>query len=100
MSLSKQSLENGKTVKIVMPESFDFSIHKEFRQAYESNPQIKHYVIDLGKTRYLDSSALGMLMQLREATGEHDEAIRIVNAKDNVSEMLHIANFDEMTKIN
>jgi len=100
MSLSVQSSENGKAVKIVMPECFDFSTHIEFRQVYENNPEAKHYVLDMGKTLYLDSSALGMLLQLREVTGGDNEGIEIINARDHVSEVLKIANFDKMMIIN
>jgi HptB-dependent secretion and biofilm anti anti-sigma factor len=100
MSLSVTTLENENAIKIVMPECFNFSIHREFRQVYENNPRTMRYVIDLAKTLYLDSSALGMLLQLREATGELDNAIRIINARDNVNEVLQIVNFDKMMQIN
>ena len=64
MSLSTTVSPDGSTVTIAISGRFDFGIHREFRNAYEkaevksANPK---YVVDLGGTEYMDSSALGML---------------------------------------
>ena len=100
MSIEVIKLEDDKCVRLVMPERFDFNLHREFREAYENNPDSQSYVIDFEKTEYLDSSALGMLLQLWEVTGGHEKGVNIINARDNVSEVLNIANFDRLMQIN
>lgn len=99
MSVSTRVSENGNIMTINMPSRFDFSIHYDLRKAYEDNNELKNFVIDLGNTSYMDSSALGMLLQLKEHVGETDQAIKLINAKPNIKEILKIANFDKLMTI-
>jgi anti-anti-sigma factor len=55
--------------------------------------------VDLGRTNYVDSSALGMLLLLREHAGGDDANIRIVNANDEIRKILTISNFDRLFKV-
>ena len=70
---------------------FDFKSHKEFRNACTKLVDGSPCVIDLSDTTYLDSSALGMLLMLRD---DHRE-VRIVNCPDEVREVLKMANFQD-----
>ena len=48
---------------------FQFDSHREFRSAYEpyiADPAMRVVVVDFSGVDYLDSSALGMLLLLRE----------------------------------
>ena len=79
---------------------FDFSAHQEFRDAYEksaSNPE--GYVVDMSETTYLDSSALGMLLLLRDHAGGDNSAIEIVNCNSDVKKILTISNFEQLFTI-
>ena len=93
------SIENGKTVLIKIKGRFDFDVHKEFRDAYEnasvsvSDPK---YVVDLMETEYMDSSALGMLLLLRDHAGSDRSRVSIVNCDKVTKEVLDIANFDKL----
>ena len=100
MGIEVIRLNEDNRVKLIMPERFDFNLHREFREAYEGNPDSRNFIIDFEKTEYLDSSALGMLLQLWEVAGGNQCGINIVNARDNVSEVLSIANFDQLMQIN
>lgn len=76
---------------------FDFSMHQDFRKVSEQDAVgVKSIIIDLGRTEYVDSSALGMLLVLRDKVGDHQAAIRIVNARPDVKKILQIANFDKL----
>lgn len=78
-------------VTIYVDGRFDFNCHQQFRRAYEGFPGMREYVVDLSATEYLDSSALGMLLVLREQAGR--AKLRIVNCKPAVRRILDIANF-------
>ena len=87
----------GGTLTIQVGGRFDFNCHREFRSSYGHPGPIDEYVVDLGSTEYLDSSALGMLLVLREE-GQHAR-IRIVNSRPAVRRILEIANFNTLFTI-
>lgn len=79
---------------------FDFSAHQEFRDAYEKVSQDpKGYVVDMKETTYLDSSALGMLLLLRDHAGGDNSHIEIVNCNPDVKKILTISNFEQLFTI-
>jgi anti-anti-sigma factor len=85
------------TLEISISGRFDFSIHQNFRKITQQiNTSVKMIVIDLSDTDYMDSSALGMLLVLRDKVNENKEAIVIKNVKEDVRKILQIANFDKL----
>lgn len=81
---------------------FNFEMHSQFRTAYQSeagDKKKKRYVIDLTGTEYIDSSALGMLLLLREEAGGNEADIEIVNARPEIRKILETANFQRLFKI-
>lgn len=79
---------------------FDFSAHQDFRSAYEdvgANPN--SYAIDMTDATYLDSSALGMLLLLRDHAGGDEALIKIVNCNEDVKKILVISNFGRLFTI-
>jgi anti-anti-sigma factor len=81
---------------------FDFSIHRDFRSNYESiinADQVNELEVDLHGVDYIDSSALGMLLLLREkAMAKHIE-MKLLNPKDAVRQVLEVANFGRLFHI-
>jgi len=76
---------------------FDFSLHQDFRKLSENDANtVRKISIDLARTDYIDSSALGMLLILRDKVDEDKDAITIINAKPDVKKILQIANFDKL----
>ena len=76
---------------------FDFSVHQDFRKASELDAAaVQTIVIDLQTTDYIDSSALGMLLIMRDKVCNDKRSIRIINAKPAVKKILQIANFDKL----
>ena len=100
MPLTTQISSDGKTITINISGRFDFNVHQEFRQAYE---QARHadtkYVVNLAETEYMDSSALGMLLLLRERAGGDKADIEIVNCSPEIKKILTISNFHQLFKI-
>jgi len=86
-----------KTLEIKISGRFDFGIHKDFRKATEqASSDVNTAIVDMGNVDYLDSSALGMLLVLRDKVGESKGAVRIKNPKPEVKKILEIANFDKL----
>lgn len=99
MSITSSESENGKVVTIHVNGRFDFATHQEFMQAYRSYARgEKRFVVDLENTEYLDSSAMGMLLQLRDYADKAGD-IELLNGNDAVQEILKIANFDKLFKV-
>lgn len=82
---------------------FDFSLHSEFRKRSEEaleTPQTRQIVVNLSRVDYLDSSALGMLLLLREkATGNDRTEVSLSGARGMVMQVLEVASFGRMFRI-
>lgn len=56
-------------------------------------------LVDLGKVAYLDSSALGMLLMLRDKARAHNRPVALANCTGSVKQVLDIANFGKLFAI-
>lgn len=100
MTISSSSSADGKELTIKVQGRFDFSALQNFRNAYETlEKPVERYVIDLRESDYLDSSALGMLLALRDYAGGDSADIKIVNCKPDVKKILVITKLDELFNI-
>ena len=100
MSIVAQVSKESDTVTIHISGRFDFNLHREFRKAAEQGKGPDTcFVIDLGGTEYVDSSALGMLLLLRERAGGENGRISIINSSPSVKKILDTANFQKLFKI-
>lgn len=100
MAITSTVSADGSHVAIHISGRFDFSSHQEFRAAYEKLPQTPaHYCVDLHDTSYIDSSALGMLLLLRDFAGGDQSSIEIVNCTSDVKKILTISNFEQLFTI-
>lgn len=75
---------------------FDFSLHRLFREAYRAHAPKMKYSVDLSSTEYLDSSALGMLLLLREHAGGDHGRVALRGATKDIRQLLNIARFDQL----
>ena len=96
MSIASQHLEHDDKVVIDIKGRFDFSMQKEFREAYRNHDPALHYIVNLTQTEYMDSSALGMLLLLRQHAGEKSDRVVLRGASEAVRKILDIANFDRL----
>ena len=84
-------------LSLQLGERFDFSIHREFHDACLGAGRVaRSYLIDLAEVTHMDSSALGMLLLLREHDGADHADIRIVNAGTELRGTLRVAGFDKL----
>lgn len=91
---------DGQALTIKINGRFDFSAHQMFRDAYDKpDTRMGAYVVDLTDTTYLDSSALGMLLLLRDYAGGDNANIHIKNCSEDVLKILSISNFGQLFKI-
>lgn len=88
---------NSLTIKIIG--KFQFPLASEFRRAYTEIDQVKEYVLDLKDSEYLDSSALGMIIALWEFVERNKSRIKIINANEEVTQILQSANFDQLVTL-
>jgi len=96
MSITSSLSSDGKVVTINVGGRFDFALHQQFLLAYKEHPRgEKEFVVDLEHADYMDSSALGMLLQLRDY-GMKSGEVRLVNGNQGIREILRIANFDKL----
>ncbi|MBE9610187.1 STAS domain-containing protein [Chitinilyticum piscinae] len=92
----------GSTGRVILSGQFDFSAHREFRQVCESliaNPEVREVLVDFQNVNYLDSSALGMLLLLKEKIGSANKTLALVNCRDAVKQVLEIACFGKIFTI-
>ena len=100
MTLTVHASQDNNEIQIRIDGRFDFSVHREFRDAYKGDGRsYQRYVVDLSQTEYMDSSALGMLLLLREHAGGDSARVIIRNPTDGIRKILGIANFDKLFEL-
>lgn len=94
--------KNGTTARLAISGRFDFSSHREFRNACDEVlqiPEIKEIEADFKHVDYLDSSALGMLLLLREKAQSANLTVSLSNCTGIVQQVLEVANFQRLFSI-
>lgn len=99
MPVTSELSPDGQQLTILISGRFDFASHQDFREAYECMGSEQRYVVDLRGTNYLDSSALGMLLLLRDHAGGDHSRIRLVNCSQDVIKILTISNFTKLFEV-
>ena len=100
MAIHTSRSDDGSKLTIRIEGRFDFSTHQMFRDAYEHGDQsVNEYVVDMSDTTYIDSSALGMLLLLRDYAGGDSAQVRIENCNNDVRRILTISNFEQLFAI-
>jgi anti-anti-sigma factor len=87
------------TVRISLSGRFDFNAHREFRGSYDaivSDAEVREIEVDLGGVDYLDSSALGMLLLLKERASSAHKSVVLSNCRGMVLQVLEVANFNKL----
>jgi len=100
MSITTEKSDDGKQVTIKIDGRFDFGSHHDFRDAYRGSSESGTlFMLDMSNTEYMDSSALGMILLLKEHAGTLGGDIKIVNASSEIKNILEIANFDKLFSV-
>jgi HptB-dependent secretion and biofilm anti anti-sigma factor len=94
--------KNGNRAVLKLAGRFDFNAHHEFRTAVDplwADPDLTAVTIDFSEVEYLDSSALGMLLMLRDKMGSAKKEVILSAVHGNVKQVLDIANFGKLFRI-
>jgi anti-anti-sigma factor len=90
---------DGMTAILVLQGRFDFNVHRDFRNGYAAllhDDAVAELVVDLGNVDYLDSSALGMLLLLRERVNAAHKKLALAHCTGMVAQVLEVANFGKL----
>ena len=97
MSLTVHHDSENDCLTLQLGERFDFSVHRDFHDAcLAPDTRARSYIVDLSDVGSMDSSALGMLLLLREHAGADQADIRIVNAGTELRSTFKVAGFDKL----
>ncbi len=96
MPLTKTKSPDSKSVTLSIDGMFDLSIQQDFRKAYESEEKTTNFIIDMGKTEYMDSAAFGMLLVFRDYLGGDKASVVVRNASADIKNSFEILQFDRM----
>lgn len=101
MPLKTQLSNDGSSTTISINGRFDFTLYKDFRYAYESglNKGCANFTINLSQTEYMDSSALGMLLVLKDRSDHENISVTIKNCNKEIKNILAISNFEKLFTI-
>jgi len=100
MPVSCNVSKEGNQVTICINQRFDFSLHQLFRDSYsQCVGRNLNYILDLSHIDYMDSSALGMILLLKDHAELHASTLVIKNPNDAVYKILEIAQFHRLMTI-
>ncbi|WP_100655646.1 STAS domain-containing protein [Alteromonas flava] len=96
MALEAMLSADEKTMIIKMDDKFDFGKVQDFRNSYSNLPEsVKTIEVDLADTEYMDSSALGMLLNMQKVLGTAISRYVISHSRPQVLKILTISRFDK-----
>ncbi|NOZ54970.1 MAG: STAS domain-containing protein [Gammaproteobacteria bacterium] len=98
MPVKANKSDDGKKLTIAVSGYFDFGVQKDFRNSYE-NSSASVFVVDMKETEHLDSSALGMLLMMREYAGGNHANITLRNCSQEIKTILSVASFQSLFNI-
>lgn len=95
MTVKTSFSENDKKYTISVDGDFNFSLLDEFRNSYSSKEAelAISIVMDMRRTLTIDSSALGMLLNMQTHLNKKDGEIKIINCNEIVGNIFTITNF-------
>ena len=99
-TISTQISDDEMDVTIHVAGRFDFSVQREFRDAYRKHEGGRAtFHVNLSGAEYMDSSAMGMLLMLQKHVDGDRSRVVIENASPAIAKVLQIANFDKLFKV-
>ena len=87
------------TSTITVTGRFVFDLHREFKDSYQQaldRPQTSLIQVDLSGVEYLDSSALGMLLLMKERVLPAGKKVALKDPSPLVLRILETANFHKL----
>ena len=100
--MQTETRNHGRVAEIQLRGRFDLTAHRVFKASYEiplTQSEVEELQIDMSGVEYLDSSALGMLLILKERAGARNKRLALVKCAGAVRRILDIANFGKLFQI-
>lgn len=96
MRVKSEISGDGAILTLRISGKFDFSLLNEFRQAYSSeSARHARVVVDFREVSSIDSSALGMLLNMQRNLDKADGEIELINCNQDIKKILKIVRFDK-----
>lgn len=92
----------GSRARLVLNGRFDFNSHVAFNQSTDSllnDAGVNELELDFEQVKYIDSSAMGMLLLLNERAKYAAKSITLLNCKGAVAQVLDLSNFHRLFNI-
>ena len=99
MTVSTRFLESDNKAVITIAGEFNFQSHKAFLKAVRSTPKASSYEVDLTEVTAVDSSALGMLLILRDIAGGDSAQVSLHGANDDLKNIFQLTKFSNLFHI-
>lgn len=100
MEIHSSVTPDNQELTLTLMGKFDYTCQQSFQTAYESViPKPSSFVVNALEVPSIDSSALGMLLLLRNYAGGDDSKVSIIKTQADVFKLLHTCNFDELFEI-
>jgi anti-anti-sigma factor len=90
------------TASLTLDSRFDMSAIAAFRRAYDgllADTDVREVVVDFSQTSFMDSSALGMLLLLRDHAGAAGKTVSLAHCNPYVMHILDVAQFGQLFPI-
>jgi anti-anti-sigma factor len=94
--------EKNDTATLHLGSWFGFHSHKQFTEAYSqllSGTILKSIEVDLSKIEHLDTSALGMLLLLRQRAITAGKTVQLVGPSNYTDKVFQLTDFDSLFEI-
>ncbi|MFO3717319.1 STAS domain-containing protein [Anaerococcus sp. ENR1011] len=90
-----EKADDIQTIKLIG--DLDVYSEDEFKSFIEEeiDPN-KDITIDLKELDYLDSTGLGMFMNIYKMVNDNDKKIKVINAKDNIEKLFRITDLTDL----
>ena len=90
-----EKTDDIQTIKLIG--DLDVYSEDEFKSFIEEEiDSNKDITIDLKELDYLDSTGLGMFMNIYKIVNDNDKEIKIINAKDNIVKLFRITDLTDL----
>lgn len=100
MDIQSALSHDGSTLTLALFGKFDYTCQQMFQSAYqEISPKPDKFILDALELQSMDSSALGMLLLLRNHAGGDEADVSIVNAKPDIIKLLETCKFNELFNV-
>lgn len=92
---------SGATAEVIIDGRFNFGCHQLFQKTCNNiiKSQVNSIIINLNNVNYMDSSALGMLLQLQDKAEQTAILVTLKSTCPSISNVLRIAHFEKVFQI-